>query len=93
MSHQDVRIVGAGMAGTLLTVMLARRGLGVSLFDRRPDPRYSRPERGRSINLALAARGIRALEHAGVMRHVKPLLIEMRGRRVHVGTEETKLLP
>jgi len=93
LSHQDVRIVGAGMAGALLAVMLARRGLGVSLFDRRPDPRYSPPERGRSINLALAARGIRALEHAGVMRHVRPLLIEMRGRRVHVGTEESKLLP
>ena len=28
--------------------------------------------RGRSINLALAARGIRALEHAGVMDRVTP---------------------
>jgi kynurenine 3-monooxygenase len=91
--HQDVRIVGAGMAGALLAVLLARRGLGVSLFDRRPDPRYSPPERGRSINLALAARGIRALEHAGVMRHVRPLLIEMRGRGVHDGSGETRLLP
>jgi kynurenine 3-monooxygenase len=93
MSRQDVRILGAGMAGALLAVLLARRGLGVSLFDRRPDPRYSPPERGRSINLALAARGIRALEHAGVMRHVRPLLIEMRGRGVHDRTGETKLLP
>ena len=93
MSRQDVRIIGAGMAGALLAVLLARRGLGVSLFDRRPDPRYSPPERGRSINLALAARGIRALEHAGVMRHVRPLLIEMRGRGVHDRAGETKLLP
>src|SRR5687767_10494781 len=91
--QEEVRIVGAGMAGSLLAVMLARRGLGVSLYDRRPDPRYAPPERGRSINLALAARGIRALEHAGVMRHVRPLLIEMKGRRVHDGSGESKLLP
>src|SRR5262245_50520324 len=91
--RQDVRILGAGMAGALLAVLLARRGCGVSLFDRRPDPRYSPPERGRSINLALAARGIRALEYAGVMRHVKPLMIEMRGRCVHDLNGATKLLP
>jgi len=93
LSRQDVRILGAGMAGALLAVLLARRGCGVSLFDRRPDPRYSPPERGRSINLALAARGIRALEQAGVMRHVRPLLIEMRGRCVHDRSGATKLLP
>ena len=92
-SREDVRILGAGMAGALLAVLLARRGCGVSLFDRRPDPRYSPPERGRSINLALAARGIRALEYAGVMRHVRPLLIEMRGRCVHDRSGATKLLP
>jgi kynurenine 3-monooxygenase len=92
-SREDVRILGAGMAGALLAVLLARRGCGVSLFDRRPDPRYSPPERGRSINLALAARGIRALEYAGVMRHVRPMLIEMRGRCVHDLNGATKLLP
>ena len=92
-SRDDVRILGAGMAGALLAILLARRGCGVSLFDRRPDPRYSLPERGRSINLALAARGIRALELAGVMRHVRPLLIEMRGRCVHDLSGATKLLP
>lgn len=91
--REDVRILGAGMAGALLAVLLARRGCGVSLFDRRPDPRYSPPERGRSINLALAARGIRALERADVMRHVQPLLIEMRGRCVHDRSGATKLLP
>src|SRR5688572_30638977 len=91
--QEEVRIVGAGMAGSLLAVMLARRGFAVSLYDRRPDPRSAPPERGRSINLALAARGIRALEHAGVMRHVKPLLIEMRGRAIHDRNGETKLLP
>jgi kynurenine 3-monooxygenase len=78
-----VNIIGAGLSGALLAVLLAQRGLRVDLYERRADPRQSRPESGRSINLALAARGIRALERAGVMERVRPLLIAMRGRMVH----------
>src|SRR5579864_5987612 len=81
--RRTINIVGAGLAGALLALLLARRGLAVALFERRPDPRQSSPERGRSINLALAARGIRALERAGVMERVRPLLVPMRGRMVH----------
>jgi len=78
-----VNIVGAGLAGALLAVLLARRGFAVALHERRPDPRQAQPERGRSINLALAARGMRALERAGLMERVRPLTIAMRGRMVH----------
>lgn len=82
-SARAVSIVGAGLAGALLALLLARRGLKVTLYERRPDPRQSQPESGRSINLALAARGLRALERAGVADEVHPLLIPMRGRMVH----------
>jgi kynurenine 3-monooxygenase len=78
-----VNIVGAGLAGALLAVLLARRGYQVALYERRPDPRQAQPERGRSINLALAARGMRALERAAVLERIRPLLIPMRGRMVH----------
>ena len=80
-----VNIVGAGLAGSLLALLLAQRGLRVRVFERRPDPRLAAAERGRSINLALAARGIHALEAAGagVMATLRPLLVEMRGRMVH----------
>jgi len=71
-----------------------RHGCGaIRLWDRRPDPRRTRMERGRSINLALAARGIRALEHAGVMEKVRPLLIPMRGRMIHDRSGATTLQP
>ncbi|TLY75746.1 MAG: hypothetical protein E6K49_11810 [Gammaproteobacteria bacterium] len=69
-TNQPVSIVGAGLAGALLAVLLARRRFSVRLYDRRLDPRLGNTERGRSINLALAARGIRALERAGVMERV-----------------------
>ena len=93
LQQHPINIVGAGLAGALLAVLLARRGLSVNLYDRRPDPRTTNAEGGRSINLALAARGIRALEHAGVMDHIRPLLIPMRGRMVHNLSGTTALQP
>jgi kynurenine 3-monooxygenase len=90
---QPVNIVGAGLAGALLATLLARRGFKIVLYDRRRDPRYARAEGGRSINLALAARGIRALQRAGVMERIRPLLIPMRGRMVHNLSGATTLQP
>lgn len=80
---REFNIVGAGLAGALLAVLLARSGARVHVFERRPDPRRQADERGRSINLALAMRGVRALEAAGLLESLRPLLIPMRGRMVH----------
>jgi kynurenine 3-monooxygenase len=92
--EQPVNIVGAGLAGALLSVMLARHGCNtLQLWDRRPDPRGARAEGGRSINLALAARGIHALKHAGVMDRIRPLLIPMRGRMIHDRSGACSLQP
>jgi kynurenine 3-monooxygenase len=90
---QPISIVGAGLAGSLLAVMLARRGFAITLYDRRSDPRTAQSSAGRSINLALAARGIRALERAKVMESVRPLLIAMRGRMLHDRFGELELQP
>lgn len=78
-----ITIVGAGPAGCLLAILLARRGHEVEIHERRADPRLQPAEAGRSINLALAARGIRALEAAGVMTSLEPALVKMRGRMLH----------
>lgn len=93
MRAQPVSIVGAGLAGPLLALLLARRGFTVTVYERRRDPRAGTAEAGRSINLALAARGIRALEHAGIMDRVRPLMILMRGRMVHELGAPPALLP
>jgi kynurenine 3-monooxygenase len=66
-----------------MALLLARRGRSVRLIERRPDPRHRPPERGRSINLALAARGIVALEQAGLMARMRPHLVPMPGRMLH----------
>lgn len=78
-----VVIVGAGLAGSLLATLLGRRGIAVQLFERRPDPRLAGAERGRSINLALSARGLAALEQVGLRDEVMKLALPMRGRMIH----------
>lgn len=55
-----ITIAGAGLAGALLATLLARRGWDVEVLERRPDPRRKGYEGGRSINLALASRGVAA---------------------------------
>ena len=88
-----VLVLGGGCTGPLLALVLARRGYPVRLYERRPDARRVALPAGRSINLALAARGIAALERAGLMDAVRPLLMPMRGRMVHGPDGAPRVLP
>ncbi len=84
---QSITIAGAGLAGALLATLLARRGIAVDVFERRPDPRLAGYEGGRSINLALAERGLRGLRLAGLEQVVMDQAVMMRGRMIHEGLQ------
>jgi kynurenine 3-monooxygenase len=85
--------VGAGLVGSLLAILLARRGHRVDVYERRPDLRKADISAGRSINLALSDRGLRALERAGVAARVQQVAIPMRGRALHQPDGSTGFLP
>jgi kynurenine 3-monooxygenase len=79
-----LHIVGGGPTGALLTILLHARGLtDIDLYESRADPRSSQEQSGRSINLALADRGIHALKVAGVFGRLNASLLPMRGRCIH----------
>jgi len=80
---KSIGILGAGLVGTLLSLYLKRRGYQVKVFEKRSDLRNNDAEGGRSINLALSKRGIKALEEVGVFEDVKSILIPMEGRMMH----------
>lgn len=82
-ARPGVTIIGAGLVGSLLATLLAQRGFGVEVFERRPDPRVHGFIGGRSINLALAERGLNALRKAGLADAVLAQAVMMRGRMVH----------
>ena len=80
---KDVVIIGAGLVGSLLSIYLAKKGYSVMLYERRGDMRREAVVAGRSINLALSDRGIKALKEVGVAEDVLSIAIPMHGRYIH----------
>ncbi len=83
MAQQPITLVGAGLVGALLAQQLAQRGFAVEVFEKRADPRRAGFSGGRSINLALAERGLQALRSAGLADDILQRSVMMRGRMVH----------
>ena len=86
-------MIGAGLTGPLLATYLAQQGYSVEIFERRPDMRKESISAGRSINLALSARGNHALKEVGLYDKIKPNTIPMKGRMIHDLNGNTHLQP
>lgn len=83
MSTQQIHIVGGGLVGPLAAIFLARKGFAVCLHERRDDMRRVDMSAGRSINLAVTSRGLKALAEVGVRERVLDIAIPMKGRMLH----------
>lgn len=83
MERPRITVIGAGLCGPLLSIFLAKQGFEVDLYEKRSDMRKVIMSAGRSINLALANRGIAALKEVGIFKSIAPLLIKMKGRMLH----------
>ena len=86
---EKILIVGAGLCGSLLALRMAQRGYQVVVYERRSDLRESDISAGRSINLSLSDRGLKALRMAGVEDKAKELCIPMKGRLMHDAKSNT----
>ena len=93
MNKEKFTLIGAGLTGPLLATYLAHRGYSVEIFERRPDMRKESISAGRSINLALSARGNHALKEVGLYDKIKPNTIPMKGRMIHDLNGNTHLQP
>lgn len=80
---RPVTILGAGLVGSLLAIILRKRGHEVTVYERRPDMRKASIAAGRSINLAMSTRGWNALELAGLKKEMEQIAIPMNGRYLH----------
>ena len=83
MEKKNTVVIGAGLVGSLLSIYLSKRGYKVSVYERRGDMRKEKLSAGRSINLALSDRGIKALEEVGLMDEIRKICIPMHGRFMH----------
>jgi kynurenine 3-monooxygenase len=92
-NKEKFTLIGAGLTGPLLATYLAQQGYSVEIFERRPDMRKESISAGRSINLALSARGNHALKEIGLYDKIKPNTIPMKGRMIHDLNGNTHLQP
>ncbi|MDZ7345042.1 MAG: FAD-dependent monooxygenase, partial [candidate division KSB1 bacterium] len=88
-----ITLIGAGPAGSLLAIYLAKRGFHVEIYERRPDMRKTPISAGRSINLAMSTRGIHALREVGVLDSIMKIAVPMKGRMMHSVAGELTFQP
>ena len=94
MAQKDkITIAGAGLVGSLLSIILAKKGYQVDIYERRPDLRSTIIDGGRSINLALSDRGWKALKIAGIEDEIVKNAIPMKGRVIHDVEGKTNFQP
>lgn len=86
---EKILIVGAGLCGSLLALRMAQRGYQVEVYESRSDLRNSVISAGRSINLSLSDRGLKALRMAGLEKKARALCIPMKGRLMHDAASNT----
>ena len=90
---KKIAVIGGGLVGSLLSVYLRKRGYDVVVYERRNDPRKTNLYAGRSINLALSTRGLKALEEVGLADVIRKAAIPMHGRMMHNVQGELSFLP
>jgi kynurenine 3-monooxygenase len=93
MAKKNTVVIGAGLVGSLLSIYLSKRGYKVKIYERRADMRKQEMVAGRSINLALSDRGIKALEEVGLMDEIRKICIPMHGRFMHNADGSTAYQP
>jgi len=88
--QQHIVVLGAGLVGALCAVVLLRKGFKVSVFERYQDIR-SIPSVGRSINLSVTSRGLRAIRALGggfYEEILDQLCTRISGRIIHMPSGE-----
>lgn len=91
MAKKDkILLIGAGLCGSLLAIRMAQRGYEVEVHERLPDIRKTTLGGGRSINLALSDRGLKAIKSAGFKEEILEECIGMDGRMIHTLDGETR---
>jgi len=77
-------VCGAGLVGSLVSYVLQKRGYNVTMYERYGDIRQI-PSIGRSINLVLTGRGLRAIDAigGGLREELLELGVAVTGRVMH----------
>ena len=82
--RERICVVGAGLVGSLLSIMLANRGYKVDLIEKRADMRKDSIPGGRTIAMSISNRGWKALERVGLKEKIRSYTVSKTSRKVHL---------
>jgi kynurenine 3-monooxygenase len=77
-------VAGAGLAGLVTAMFLARRFGAVTVLEQHGDPRRNMAATGRSLTVVLSARGWRVLRELDLDEKVRDCCLPLRGRCGHL---------
>lgn len=84
----SVVIIGAGLAGTMMAVMLARKGVQhIVVLERQKEQLVEGLGNGRSFNLTISKRGETALKNVELLDEVLEKTLPVTGRMCHIAGE------
>ncbi len=81
--NQHITISGAGLVGSLLGLLLKKKGFRVSIYEKLSDIRKASKDSGRSINLAMMSRAVNALDRAKIAKDIIKSTVAVYGRVIH----------
>lgn len=88
-----IAVCGAGLVGCLAACYFARRNYQVTLYEYRTDIRKMKVVVGRSINMAISARGREGLKRIDAEERITSKGIEMYSRMLHDLNGNTNAVP
>lgn len=88
-----VAVIGGGLVGCVAALQLAKKGYHVDVYESRSDIRQAEVVTGRSINLALSARGRKALAEVLLEDKILEDALPMKGRMLHAMSGATRTVP
>ena len=79
-----ITIVGAGAAGVFMSILLAKRGYNVELYERATQDELSNYCKKRSFNITLYGHGVSSLKEAGIWSHISPVMLPLTGAATQI---------
>lgn len=83
-SKEKIAIVGAGLGGSFLAVLLAKKGYTVTIYERLSKKEIIEDAFKRSYNIILYGYAIEILKKTGIWDAVNPFLFSLKGTITHI---------
>jgi kynurenine 3-monooxygenase len=89
--NKTITIIGAGLSGCFMAILLSQKGYTVDVYESHANPRVGGVESGRSYNIQLYLRSIKALKSIGMWETVKNAAIKIEGYINHLEDQQIQV--